>query len=115
MNKAYKSVAELTKNWTEEDFFNPAHSNILASYIPVSEKAYIDNVVNTVIKRCLIFKDLETNEEVPFNDTMLDEPRTLADRYIIELRHLRGHLNRNEIWAILDKIRLLQGSVGKNC
>tara|TARA_A100001201_G_C4081423_1_gene199070 strand:- start:52 stop:1656 length:1605 start_codon:yes stop_codon:yes gene_type:complete len=112
MNKAYKSVAELTKNWTEEDFFNPAHSNILASYIPVSEKAYIDNVVNTVIKRCLIFKDLETNEEVPFNDTMLDDPRTLADRYIIELRHLRGHLNRNEIWAILDKIRLLQGSVG---
>ena len=112
MSKSYKSVSELTKGWNEDDFFDIAHLQMIESYEGIDEEPFFDTIVEMVIKTCLVFKDLKTNEEVPFNDTMLENPRTLGSRYNISLRPLRGHLNRNSIWKFVDRLRLLMGSIG---
>ena len=68
-------------------------------------------LIDFVLRYMVVFTDKKTNKVIPFDESMLENPRVLGDNYKIKKRKTRWKANRNKIWKPKDSIRLYNGLI----
>tara|TARA_R100001377_G_scaffold55310_1_gene32737 strand:- start:37 stop:1650 length:1614 start_codon:yes stop_codon:yes gene_type:complete len=115
MRSDFKSVKETLSGFDNKtDYFDISRAYQINNYMKnlrTESKKCVMPLIDFVLRYMVVFTDKKTNKVIPFDESMLENPRVLGDNYKIKKRKTRWKANRNKIWKPKDSIRLYNGLI----
>ena len=88
MRSDFKTVIEALNNFsTIDDYFDKSKTYNVSNYminLRSRPKRKVMNIIKFILKYMVVLTDKKTNIVVEFDDSMLNNPRTLGHKYKIE-------------------------------